>query len=614
MRWRRISARFVVPLWGAKIRVKSTSHYRDLVEQSHDLICTHDLKGRLLSVNAAPARLLGYQVEELLRIPMRDVIAPEFREQFDEYLRQVKKDGVAKGLMQVLTRTGERRIWEYHNVVESQGAQGGVVRGIAHDVTERICAERALRESEERLRLAVQAARMYAYDWDPITDVIVRSEDFGDLPSMRGEPARTTRQQLLHKVHPEDRAKFVASVAERTPEDPTCRVCYRMLQRDGSIVWLEKTARAFFDSNGKMLRMIGMVADVSERKLAEDKLREYERAIEGSEEMIAVVDREYRYLIANRKFLNMRNMTKEQVVGHLVCEVLNTGVFETIVKKKVDECFEGKVVRYEMKYTYPELGERDVLISCFPIEGVSGVDRVACIMQDITERKLAEAALVDVNRRLIEAQEQERARIARDLHDDIGQRLALLAVQLEQLQQNPRNLPEIRSLMGQLQEQASEIAADIQSLSHELHSSKLEHLGLAGSLRGLCREFGEQQKVEIDFKAHDLPGPVSPDISLCLFRVLQEALHNSLKHSGVRHFEVRLWGTSSETHLTISDSGAGFDPEAAKTSRGLGLISMEERLKLLKGTLSIESQLKRGTTIHARIPFRSEATPLRAAG
>jgi PAS domain S-box-containing protein len=583
--------------------VKSTSHYRYLVEQSHDLICTHDLEGRLLSVNAASARLLRYQVEELLRIPLRDVIAPEFREQFDEYLLRVRRDGVAKGLMRVLTRTGERRIWEYHNALESRGAQGGVVRGIAHDVTERIRAERALRESEERLRLAVQAARMYAYEWDPVTDVIVRTEQIADLPSMRGEPARTTRQQLLHRVHPEDRAKLVASVAERTLENPTSHVTYRMPQRDGSTVWLEKTARAFFDSNGKMLRMIGMVADVSERKLAEDRLREYERAVEGSEEMIAVVDREYRYLIANRKFLNMRNMTQDQVVGHLACEVLNKGVFEGIVKKKLDECFEGKVVRYEMKYTYPELGERDVLISYFPIEGASGVDRVACITQDITERKQAEAALVDVNRKLIEAQERERARIARDLHDDIGQRLALLAVELEQLQQNPRNLHGIRTRMAQLHEQASEIASDIQSLSRELHSSKLEHLGIAAAMRGLCQEFSEQQKVEIDFTTHDLPVRLSPDISLCLFRVLQEALHNSLKHSGVRHFEVRLWGTSSETHLTVSDSGAGFDRNAAKTNRGLGLISMKERLKLLNGTLSIESQPERGTTIHARIPL-----------
>ncbi len=158
--------------------------------------------------------------------------------------------------------------------------------------------------------------------------------------------------------------------------------------------------------------------------------------------------------------------------------------------------------------------------------------------------------------------------------------------------------------MGELQKRTSEIATDIQSLSHELHSSKLEYLGIAAAMRGFCREFGEQQKVEIDFQIHDLPSPLSPDISLCFFRVLQEALHNSAKHSGVRHFEVRLWGTSDEIHLTVRDSGVGFDREAAKKSRGLGLISMEERLKLVNGTFSIESQPKRGTTIHARVPLR----------
>ena len=133
-------------------------------------------------------------------------------------------------------------------------------------------------------------------------------------------------------------------------------------------------------------------------------------------------------------------------------------------------------------------------------------------------------------------------------------------------------------------------------------------------MRGFCREFGEQQKVEIDFKTHDLPVPLSPDISLCFFRVLQEALHNSTKHSGVRYFEVELWGTPDEIHLTVKDSGVGFDREAAKETRGLGLISMEERLKLVKGTFSIESQLKRGTTIHARVPVGSSSDSARAAG
>jgi PAS domain S-box-containing protein len=240
--------------------------------------------------------------------------------------------------------------------------------------------------------------------------------------------------------------------------------------------------------------------------------------------------------------------------------------------------------------------------------------RVVGVHFDVTEREKADRERLQLSGRLIDTQEQERTRIGRELHDDIVQRLALVAVELQQLHENSVILPDVRSRMSKLHKQISEIAADTQSLSHELHSAKLQYLGIAVAMRGFCREFGEQQKVEIDFQTHDLPSPLSPDISLCFFRVLQEALHNSVKHSGVRHFEVRLWGTSDEIHLTVSDSGAGFDREAAKTSRGLGLISMEERLKLLNGTLSIDSQFKRGTTVHARVPLNAEGDSLLAAG
>jgi signal transduction histidine kinase len=188
---------------------------------------------------------------------------------------------------------------------------------------------------------------------------------------------------------------------------------------------------------------------------------------------------------------------------------------------------------------------------------------------------------------LIEAQERERLRISRELHDDIGQRVALFANTLQQLQEDPL---EARGRIAELLKQTAEIAADIRSLSHDLHSSKLQFLGLAAATKSFCQEFETQQKVEIDFRTDDLPTALPPDTSLCFFRVLQESLRNAAKHSSVRHFEVRLWGTSSEIHLTVSDSGVGFDIEAAKASRGLGLISMEERLKMLNGTFSIESR------------------------
>jgi signal transduction histidine kinase len=186
---------------------------------------------------------------------------------------------------------------------------------------------------------------------------------------------------------------------------------------------------------------------------------------------------------------------------------------------------------------------------------------------------------------------------------------------MEQLQQgHPELRHEVSKRIRGLQSDAFQIAADVQSLSHTLHSSKLEYLGIAAAMRGFCQEFGRQQKAEIDFKSHDVPNPLPAEISLCLFRVLQEALHNSVKHSGVRHAEVGLWGTPDEIHLTVSDSGAGFDREAENGSRGLGLVSMEERVKLVKGSFSVRSQPKQGTTIQARVPLRTLGNTVHATG
>jgi signal transduction histidine kinase len=246
---------------------------------------------------------------------------------------------------------------------------------------------------------------------------------------------------------------------------------------------------------------------------------------------------------------------------------------------------------------------------------IDGEPCVLAVAADITERKLAEEALSGMSRRLIEAHEEERTRIARDLHDDINQRLALLAIDIERLKQNPPDSAgEVANRMGELSKRTGEIAADVQSISHQLHSSKLEYLGIVAAMRSFCAEFAEQQKVEIDFSFAEIPQNLPQGISLCLFRVSQEALHNAVKHSGVRQFEVTLGGGSDGIHLIVHDSGHGFDCEGAMLGRGLGLISMKERLKLVNGELTIDSHYKRGTTVHARVPFTQGSDAVQEAG
>jgi PAS domain S-box-containing protein len=253
------------------------------------------------------------------------------------------------------------------------------------------------------------------------------------------------------------------------------------------------------------------------------------------------------------------------------------------------------VVHYETVRKKKDGARVDVSVSVSPIrDEVGKIVGAAAIARDISERKRQ-------SRKLIEVQEQERARIARELHDDISQRLALFAVEMEQLKDLPSN--EVRNRLEKMGTTVMEMLSDVQALSHELHSSHLEYLGIVPAMKNFCQEFGRRQKVEVEFESLNVPPSISSDISLCLFRVLQETLHNAAKHSGAKHFSVQLRGTSDEIHLTVSDPGAGFDPEAAVKSHGLGLISMKERQHLVRGEISIESRPERGTTIHAHVPL-----------
>ncbi len=188
-----------------------------------------------------------------------------------------------------------------------------------------------------------------------------------------------------------------------------------------------------------------------------------------------------------------------------------------------------------------------------------------------TVRRQAEEARSSVSYRVIEAEEHERQRIAQELHEGIGQRLALLLFDLEQLRPDSLNTADEPSPIDVLLKQSSEILNGVKSLAHELHSPSLEYFGIAEAMRGFCREFGQQNRVEIDFKSDGFPCFVPPQTQLCLFRVLQDALHNAVKHSGVRTFGVQLKGTPEAIHLTVSDCGLGFSAEQAKSSKGLGL-------------------------------------------
>jgi PAS domain S-box-containing protein len=208
---------------------------------------------------------------------------------------------------------------------------------------------------------------------------------------------------------------------------------------------------------------------------------------------------------------------------------------------------------------------------------------------DVTDQKLAQQALESLSGQLIEAQEKERARIARDLHDDICQRLVLLSMEIERAKRDSGGRVSATNNLEEIRQHCSEISDDVQSLSHQLHSSQLDLLGIVAALRGFCRELSKQHGVTIDFSDRGVPGHLPKDISLCLFRVAQESLHNAVKYSGTAHYKMRLSATVCEVRLEVTDTGAGFEVEGGKRGRGLGLVSMQERVHLVHGKFTIES-------------------------
>ena len=385
--------------------------YQDLVEHSQALLCIHDLTGRLLSVNPVPARLLGYTVEEIRQIPMRKLIAPEFRSQFDTYLEQIERAGEAHGFLVVITRSGERRIWEYHNTLRTEGVALPIVRGIAHDVTEQRETEKLLREVSERLlsrvcesERTIQELRLFRTLVDQSNDAIevVDPETlrFLDANEKACSALGYSREELL-SLRVFDINPAVTEISAATVIAELKKTGFMVMEsvhrrKDGSTFPVEVSMKRV---QLEREYVVAIAHDLTERKQTEARLREYERVVEGLEEMIAVVDRDYHYVIANREFLRPRGLEKQQLMGRTVMEqLISEGMSKEAVarvKEKMDECFQGKIVQYELTYQYPLLGHRDLFLSYFPIEGPTGVDRIACVLQDVTEQKRSEQALRD---------------------------------------------------------------------------------------------------------------------------------------------------------------------------------------------------------------------------
>jgi signal transduction histidine kinase len=370
-----------------------------------------------------------------------------------------------------------------------------------------------------------------------------------------------------------------------------------------------------------MLEYLQSVADLFgsalRRRRAEEALASSERLkasiLSSLNTEIAVVDRSGRIMASNDQW---QAHAKEhggrpdwigRVNGHFeLCQGCEDACQPArAVLEGMQQVWEGGRESFEMEYECrPESGERRwFLMTVTPLRGPSSGAVIS--HHDISESRRNEEAIRTLSGKLITAQEEERARIARELHDDINQQLALLAIDLQQVEKNvSKDAGWVRAQMHELWKKTTDISADIQRLSHQLHSSRLDHLGLVSALRGLCQEFARQQQMGIDFQSRNVPSNLDREVALTLFRITQECLRNVGKHSQAQQVNVEVMGDGNDLVLRVSDDGAGFNTEAPP--RGLGMVSMQERLRLVGGRLTVRSREPRGTQVEARVPLPAQ--------
>lgn len=307
--------------------------------------------------------------------------------------------------------------------------------------------------------------------------------------------------------------------------------------------------------------------------------------------------------------LNEKNL--ERRVGS------NTAGHTSALAADIQDILDGKIREFHNEYSCPGRSGSSWFVvhaARLDLPGAKGTFRVLVNSADITRARQTEETLRDLGGRLITAQEEERSRVARELHDDLNQRMALLSVELEQLSQTmPASQSNLRSSIHNVWERAQEISSELHRVSYQLHPSKLDHLGLVAAARSFCQELASHHEIKISFKEKGCNEPLPKDVTLCLFRIVQESLRNVIKHSGAREAKVTLAGTGHVIHLAVSDSGRGFDVSSLESKSGLGLISMRERLRSVGGVISIRSNAH-GTKIEVSVPLNAPNTENSLAG
>jgi len=469
-----------------------------------------------------------------------------------------------------------------------------------------------LRESEARLREAQSIAQCGSWVWDVSRNKTYWSDEMYRILGLIPQSVPATSRL----IHPGDDQYYVTKMKEASDMHQLYSAEHRIVRPNGEERIVLESGQPKYDSQERLVSIVGTLLDITEHRRAERVLRESEDRFrtmaDGAPVMMWMSGVDKLCTDFNRGWLTFTGRSIEQEVGNGWAEGVHPDDVQRCLAIYVDAfdmrqsfSMEYRLRRYDGEYHWISDSGSPRFLADGTFAGYIG----CCV--DIHDRKAVELARLELARRLMSAQEAERARVARELHDGIGQEIALLGIQMQRTATSAAAGPDsIYAGMQKLCANLTAIGLHVSRLSHQLHSSELEYLGLSVAITKLCREFSDQYSIKVVCGCTSIPAKLDNDMALTFLRVVQESLHNIAKHSGATEVHVEVTGASGELTLTVRDNGAGFDVQQSKAAPGLGLISMRERVHLIGGEFAIDSAPGAGTRIWVRARSTTASLPV----
>jgi PAS domain S-box-containing protein len=476
-------------------------------------------------------------------------------------------------------------------------------------------ADNILQEREQRMMMAADAADAGLWTLDLATGEYWGTERaYRNIGHTPGDAI--TRARIDALIHPDDLERVRAARAVVLQEGRYAEMEYRLVRPDGRVRWIASRGRPKLDSNGKPVALMGLSIDITERKIAEEEHRMSAARLGAGAEIagLAYYKLDFRDGVAfvDERFREICGIPLElqglQTLKYWL-EHVHPDDRERVLQRR-EELRAGVLDRVSLEYRYLHSVDGEKWIH--HVAGAARRDSLGRatatfgVIRDITDARRTEEALRDLSQRLIRAHEEERAVLARELHDDVTQRLAVLAIDVGRVEGDAAGTAQAETMRG-IREALVRLSEGIHTLAYQLHPSVLDELGLREALRTEVERFGRRSGVALSLGIDDVPDGLGKDAALCLFRVAQEALNNVTRHAGARSASVSLRQLDGGLILSVRDDGAGFDAQNSDKKRSLGLASMRERVRLVDGTLDIESAPGRGTSVTACVPLEGES-------